>query len=456
MRSLTSEQLAIGLVFIAMAALACLSPVKSDTWWLLRSGLDTIATLQVPLHDTYTHTARGAFWPNHEWLTGLLFYGLYRAGGMPALVAGCALLSVSAWVLSWRMMRGPFELRLVLFVSCIAAAAGGFAIRPQVFTVAAFALSCWLLSTKREWWLPPILLVWANLHGAVALGLIAVAGAIGAALFWNRRRLPSLLLAATASAAATLVSPLGWRLWTFIPESMQRSAINQLSEWQRPGLTLDLVPFWICAVILPVVVLWRWRRLDERAATLAAIALATLPLALLAIRNVHVFLLAAMPALSSALERRDAPPPRPPRGERGGVNALVFNAAMVVGAIVVVGAWLRPTPAMGWSPMSDAARARIASCPDRLYNTYADGGELIWFVSEKEVFIDNRQDPFSPEVLRDNKRLELDGDFGQVFKKYGIRCAVVPMDTPLDRSLGATAGWQLIHDEPRWRVYVER
>ena len=68
-----SETLAAGLLGIAAGVLACLAPAQSDTWWLLRAGQDIVRTRAIPLVDTYSHTAAGLYWPNHEWLTEVLF-----------------------------------------------------------------------------------------------------------------------------------------------------------------------------------------------------------------------------------------------------------------------------------------------------------------------------------------------------------------------------------------------
>ena len=79
-------------------------PAQSDTFWQLRAGQEMAASGSVMLHDAFTYSVRGGFWPNHEWLSEVLFYGLWRAGGMPALAAFAASMALLAWVLVWRVM----------------------------------------------------------------------------------------------------------------------------------------------------------------------------------------------------------------------------------------------------------------------------------------------------------------------------------------------------------------
>jgi len=75
-----SSHLAVGLLFSVAGILACMAPVQSDTWWLLRAGQDIWSTGTVPLADAYSHTAVGRHWWNHEWLTEALFYVLDGRG----------------------------------------------------------------------------------------------------------------------------------------------------------------------------------------------------------------------------------------------------------------------------------------------------------------------------------------------------------------------------------------
>ena len=421
----TSERLTVALIFVGLAVLACLAPTQSDTWWLLRAGQDSWRTGTVVLTDNYSHTAGGRLWSNHEWLTELIFYAAYRTGGLPLLTGFCAALMVGAWMLAWRLAQGPFEARLLLFAGCLASAAASFAIRPQVFSMFLFAVTSVLLAEGRTRWLIPMFILWTNLHGAVALGLVAV-GAAWLAAVVSRDRLSKLTWITAGCVIATMVSPLGWRIWPEMLASMERSRVNALREWQPPGYTVDLWPFWGFVVVLPLVTLWRWRSADRSARTLAAIALAVLPLAVRSMRNVHIFLLAAMPALAGLLSAGSSVSRQRVVREQERANAAVLGLGVLAAAVVVMLAWRAPVPRLGWRPISAEAISAIRSCGDPMYNTYGDGGYLIWFVPEKRVFIDNRQDPYPVELLAANRRLELDGVYEGVFEAYGVRCAVVP------------------------------
>jgi hypothetical protein len=105
---LTFERLATALLFLAAGAGACFAPAQSDTWWQLRTGEAIWTTGTVDLTDRLSYIVAGSYWPNHEWLSQVLFYAGYRAGGLPLLTALTATVIVGAWLLIWRLTPGSF------------------------------------------------------------------------------------------------------------------------------------------------------------------------------------------------------------------------------------------------------------------------------------------------------------------------------------------------------------
>ena len=137
---LTLERLAAARLFVTVAMIACLMPVQSDTWWQLRAGKDFWQSGAIPLQDTYSHTANGQFWMNHEWLSEVLFYGLFHLGGLPLVTALAALLVIASVGLSWSLMTGSTLLKLALMGAAVSTLSIAWTPRPHVFTL--FTLQC--------------------------------------------------------------------------------------------------------------------------------------------------------------------------------------------------------------------------------------------------------------------------------------------------------------------------
>ncbi len=109
----TFDRLLVGLVLLAIVVACGLTPMQTDTWWQLRAGRDMWDSRSVLLTDVYSHTAYGSFWPNHEWLAEVVFYGLYKAGGLSLLTLFATGLIVGGWIVSWRLAKGPVRERFI-------------------------------------------------------------------------------------------------------------------------------------------------------------------------------------------------------------------------------------------------------------------------------------------------------------------------------------------------------
>ena len=453
---LSSDQTSAGMLFVAIGVLAAQAPVQSDTWWLLRAGADIFGTWRVPLVDSYSHTAAGRYWWNHEWLSEVLFYGLFRLGGLPLLGAFCAATVVATWTIVWRTCHTRFELLLAVTGLCLVAAAQSWAVRPQVLSALLFAVIMRLaIDDRKAIWIPAVVVLWVNLHGAAVSSLVLVAGAAAGAAVWRRRMPWRLTAVLAASALAIGASPVGFRMYSEIAASMERSRMNELIEWLPPTFSPGLIPFWMLAAALPVAAVALWRKSDERTARLIGIAIACLPLALRSTRNVGFFLIAAVPAVTTVLAPL-VPAARPPKGERPGLNAAVMAVAVAAGVIIVALVWRNPPARLGWNPIAPEAVNAIEACPGPLYNTYGDGGVLIWWTQKQRVFIDNRQDPFSTELLRANRTMETTGEYAEPFARYAIQCAALPPQSAIADRLAADPQWSVTYRDPQWLVATRR
>ena len=113
--------------------------------------------------------------------------------------------------------------------------------------------------------------------------------------------------------------------------------------------------------------------------------------------------------------------------------------------------WSRPLDRLDWHPVSPQVIAAIGECEGPLYNSYDDGGYLVWFMPERKVFLDSRQDPYPVELILQDIKAQFEADYQETFAQYGIRCAFVRSGVPLDRRLQED-GWQVRHRDARWTV----
>jgi len=239
---------------------------------------------------------------------------------------------------------------------------------------------------------------------------------------------------------------------------MARIRQYPINEWQSPSLTdLRLLPFWVAAAFLCVGLARRRRDLVTKATRQSRLvcccAVALLPFALSALRNVGPFLMLAVPALS-AMFTLDFSSERWRRDRRPLMNAALMSAASLTVVITLAYAYKFQIEHLRWHPLPEASLQALKQCPDNLYNRYDDGGYLIWFARERLVFLDGRQDPYPPSLVLEQIRTELSGDFAATFARYHIRCAYLPTSSPVARRLSA-AGWTTLYRDADWVVFTD-
>jgi hypothetical protein len=458
---LTFDQLATALLFLAIALAAALMPAQNDTFWQLRAGHDMWHSRTVLLHDTFSHTVYGARWPNHEWLSQIVLYAVYAVGGLPLVTLIAAAAIVSAWSIVWVVTPASARARFFTIALVVVSACGTWSPRPQVFSLLLLAATVALLRARRYAWLPPLFLLWANLHGGVALGAWVLVATFATSLVESPRSASRLLVACVGCAVAGCLTPIGWRFWIEIAQSLGRIQHLAIDEWAPPRLgDPAMLGFWPMLVALAVLVcvrgktLWQDAEARERGhLTLVAAALALAPPAIGAVRNVPPFLMAAVPAVA-ALAATRAHVARV-NIERPRLNAAIAASALAFCMITVAVAYATPIDHLGWRPLPSGSLQQLATCRGNLYNRYDEGGYLIWFAPGRTVFLDGRQDPYPPSLIAAQVHAETTGDYSALFARYDVRCAYTPADTLVARRLIGN-GWMPLYRDQRWTVLARR
>ena len=436
---------------VVAAALAATSVVQPDFWWLLRAGKDIWRTGDVPLTDHYSYTAAGLDWPNHEWLWEATAYALHHVGGMPLVaLMVAATVSVTLWALLRLTEARGYVVPLVL-VLVVPVISVSWTMRPQVTSLMLFAVTMLLLARERYVVIPPLFLLWANVHAQVVMGgvLLTVATLVAGGRWLvtrdrdDRSRVLRLALTTAVAAAATLANPLGTGLWSYVLDANGRPGQDQIAEWHNAFvINPPVVWFWAVVVVAIVGCIARRHRLGgwtEQVALAAALGMA--PLAVLAVRNIPFFVVAVTPLLWTVLEFSGGT--RPSTVRRAGGKLVAVG---VVAAAGVIAAWTFASDALDWRPVPDRLASAVEACPAHLFNGYANGAALIWWVPDVKVFVDNRQDPYPAEVI--DTLFEIDeANYRGIFDEYDIDCALLAHGNRLGARLDSDGWTQVYADE---------
>ena len=194
----------------------------------------------------------------------------------------------------------------------------------------------------------------------------------------------------------TLFTPLGLTFWEELPGSLGRLQTYNIQEWQAPTLlNTSVLPFWAVLGVLGWVGYRRRLTLfddpGDRLLTIAALLF--IPLALISQRHVPPFLVLALPAISRGPPNRRADRHTHGRSTTGKDTRRRPRSVAGISLVGVGIVWGTPLPRLDWTPLSPEMTAAIRACDGPLYNSYNDGGYLVWFIPERKVFMDSRQDP---------------------------------------------------------------
>lgn len=449
----TEDDFPPALLLLAFSAVALCMPPHNDTWWHLRSGLEMVRHGGLVLTERLSHTAQGSpLFHNHEWLTQLLFYTLYSTGGPVLLAAACAASVLAGIVAAWRLVVGSPEARFGFLVVLLVGTTMGWAIRPQAISLPLFVLALYLATSDRDRWLPVLCLVWANLHAVAVTGVvIAGCAALDAMLMAPARTRRSLLVLA-ACVAAPVATPLGVWYWPRVLEVVRLARQLGINEY-RSAFEWAMLPFWIALTGFAWLLAFGGRDWmgSRRTRVLVLVALVFAVASILSVRNVPLFVLAGVPAMSRLLplqsERRPARALSP-----AGLATLTLVAVAAAAGVVYV--WRDGGIHLGWRPIAAPAVAAIRNCEGRLFNGFADGGALTWFVPERQVFVDSRGvEAYPLALLRRSREADLHGRYQELFADTQIRCAFVQNGSVMANTLSSDGSMRTIYADRQWRVF---
>jgi hypothetical protein len=225
------------LPLIGISFLLAVQP--QDYWWVMRVGQETTQNGAIPVTDTISLSQFGHQIIYQSWLSGVIFWLVYKVGGISLTFLLRGILIGVACGLIWFMAREVSNARLATILVFIfgIASANNWSMRSQLFAYPLFALCLWSLfhwqkgNNKYLWVLPLCTFLWVNLHGSFILPLILA----GSALLFGKGKRKPLFISFGVMLIATLLNPRGVGVWGYF-FSMLNSPSDQLFafEWAPP------------------------------------------------------------------------------------------------------------------------------------------------------------------------------------------------------------------------------
>jgi hypothetical protein len=480
---------AAGIVLALLAVLAWRSVVDLDFGIHMASGAWIAQHGQVPQTDPFTYTVADRDYVAYHWLFQLAVHELSERFGVPGVVwARWGLLVVLGLLLADLLrVRGCSPLAAaVIGTAAIFAAEWRFTLRPELVSDLLAASTLWILERRRLgrrsplWLLPVIQLVWVNTHVYV-LGWAILAPYLLEEVSRRRTWRTPVLAWSAASALAVFANPYhvrGVLHPLLLATRMQGDNVfaQTITELASPlaigadplspfstGLQLSayrgLLLFGIAAVGLH---LWRRRWID--AALVGIFGL----LSVLAVRNLALYAIVALPSLAVAADEVAALAARRGGAPRRGLARLELPALVLVLGFALL---CIPRIVSGTFYASQRRPDRFAaelcrSClaadaadwiaardlRGRGFNDLTSGSTLIWRDPGRKVFIDGRNEVTGEAFFRRYLELTAPGGWPAAQREFGFEYAVMTHRASRFAGRLATA----LRADPDWRMaYVD-
>ena len=387
----------------AVFALGLFSRPFSDTdsWWQLKTGQYIADNHKLPVPDPFSFTTGRSqpaspgeertryFNLTHEWLAQVGMYAVYSVTGFGGIVLLRALLLCAfCTLIGFAAHRRGAGFYGSLLAALAAASVMPFlaADRPQIVTYVLLALAVHLLETRRFLWaLPPIFLFWANAHGGFVIGWVAIGAYCAESLFLRWRGRPvaderRLWMVAAASVAVSALNPNGLRVIQVLADYHRSPLQSTLIDWQRTNYW-EISPF--NAVLYGALLTLFWARGKARFVDWLLFGLFAVA-ALSVVRNIFLIALIGPAILAGYFPWKRALP-----------VAAEFAVALLLAAGV---AWKCASPQAFQFRADETGLPKGAAgfllanrVTAPMFNTYAEGGYLIWKLWPRErVFVDGR------------------------------------------------------------------
>jgi hypothetical protein len=482
--SLNIERLMAAVLLLCLFAMAVRPITDPDFWWHLRTGQYIWDTRSIPRQDIYSHTLPGQPWITHEWLTEVALYAIYAVSGQAGLILVFALVIAGSFALLYLRCSGRPYLAAFVVVLAALSSAVTWGVRPQMMTLLLSSVFLYILylykrgNKKAVWLMPPLMVLWANLHGSFLMGIVLpavqVAGAaldmaLGrgpeAGLTWKDIR--QLVIVTALTAVAPVLNPNGVRLLVYPFGTLGSPAMQSyIMEWFSPDF--HLVQFQPFALFILLLLASLGLSRSTPSATDLLYMLGFGYASLRSARHIPLFILTTTPLLTAQLldawrgwkfsQRFQL------RRRRGSRQHIVANWLLLVvltfGLTFQVASTLSRNEAIQRDtfPVDAVDFLTENEITGNMYNLYRWGGYLIWRLYPKQaVFIDGRADVYGDRFIDEYLQVyQLRESWRAPLERYDVNLVIIDRGSSLSTVLGESPNWEQRYVDENVEILVKQ
>lgn len=457
-----------------------------DTGYHIRAGEWILDNLAIPRHDIFSLHNPPLSWTAHEWLSEVIMALIHHVSGLTGTVVFFSFILAFVFYLLFRIVRnagGNILITVLVTLLAVAASKIHWLARPHVFSLLLFLVWYRILDVYRHgdknrlYLLPPMMLLWVNLHGGYLAGFVLLGVFMLSELpdcfskakemrVPARRRMQNFLIVLGVCLPVSCINPYGYHILLF-PFNLvtNKMLMNNVSEFLSPNFH-EPSPFkYIILSLIAVIALSKERlRLAE-----LLLLLVFLNMSLYSVRYIPLFAIVSAPIivrLAETLFRNSDNRLSSLFAEKSdNIAEIDASSGGVLWAVVacVVVAWCTAsgTVRYGFEPESKPVAAlqfiEKANLQGNMFNNDEFGDYVIYAAWPRyKVYYDGRIDMYGTSMLKEYmKVINFEDGWENILEKHRVNWIFFNADSRLSRFLRERKDWVLIYKDKVACIFIK-
>lgn len=458
-----------------------------DTGYHIRTGEYILETFSIPRYDIFSFTPPSNEWINTAWLSDLIMHLLHKSFGLTGVVIFFALLISLVYYLLFNAIR-RYNANIIstsfIVLWVLLSSQMHWLARPHIFSWIFVVIwyylldSLWYNHRNYLYFLPPVMLLWVNMHGSFVLGFILIAIYLLGSLIsisrvtykglWIRKR-KVLGLTTIACVLVSFINPYSYRV-LFYPFKLlsERYIMDHVDEFLSPNFHYAYaLGFEVLLLLLIVMLVISRERLNFIEIILT---LVFTHMALYSKRFIPVFGIIIAPILAkhvdsilkesngrfaNFLKKRANKIAATDTSARGYIWII---AAIILVALSAKGGLLEYRFDEKEKPVAAVEFLKREGLKGNMFNNDEFGDYIIYSAyPQYRVFIDGRIGAaYDSERLKEYaKVIFFEPGWEKVIEKYAINWIIFDSNSILSRFLVEKKEWKLIYSDKVANIFVQ-
>ena len=456
-----------------------------DTGYHIRAGEFILNTHSIPRHDIFSFTAPPLPWIAHEWLSELVMALIHKKFGLTGIVIFFSFIIALTYYVLFKIIK-TYRRNIILAASLIALVIGTSQLhwlaRPHIFSLFLTVIWYYLLDAYQYddknylYFLPPIMLLWVNLHGGFMAGFIL----IGVYLLGNfvqfllsegvdnkrwRRKTKLLGLTLFVCLIVSLINPYGYHMLLFPFKLMSNKFImGSVMEFLSPNFH-ESMPF--TYLLFLMITIFAISRVSLNIIEFVLIILFTY-MALYSVRYIPLFAVISAPILlrqaDIILEKMGGRFSEFLKNKSKSIAAMDASSkghlwpvtAVLVVIIFVTYGRIEYQFDKKVKPVDAVEFLKKENLTGNMFTNGEFGDYIIYSAwPQYKVFFDGRADVYGEERMKDYFKLaRIETGWDRVLSKYNINWVIDNANSTLSYFFLERRDWKLIYADKVANIFV--